>query len=374
MLRAAISGPGHSVPHSFRLALSLVLAMAQASLAVGCSGCEEQPSPPSHHRADRHPEVRAKRPPSEVFAPQSGAARGGRARYRVLPAFAVDASYATDGRVEARRLIYRVSLMVPGSFGPHRRRTPKASTELVIDVSPDRLRARFQGAGWPVPDGSEVRLRRDQLGVYVFDRRGGRPLGPGQMASWFEGGRVRRYPGVRVQPPPPDQQVGPGDLLCRLLAEWANQPIDALERRCGSGGSVAIFRVGPWRADRTADVAVHLPRVALRADQLDPPEPPPDDEATAGPADLLEQLRPVYRPPETRSNTSPSALTIDDRGEGRALVVINGVPVEWVDAGRTATLAPLTAGVYRIGAMRPLGGFVMAAKPVRVPGTLTFSR
>src|SRR5262249_39123587 len=145
--------------------------------------------------------------------------------------------------------------------------------ELHIDVSEDRLRARFTGAAWPIDDGSEVRLRADTPGVYLFDGSGGRPLGPGHLGSWFmgdEGAQFSRVPiTLRLDPGPIAE--GPSELIGALLAEWTGQPRGELERQCGGGMVPQGFRFGAWIADLTAIVPMTLPRSVLRADAANPP-------------------------------------------------------------------------------------------------------
>lgn len=311
-------------------------------------------------------------PPSKVIvSPDEGGAVGG--GYRALPAFAPDDPFAEGEPVHARRLVYRLTPLVPEAFGPSRRAPVRPSAELVVDVSDNRLRGRFQGEGWPVADGAEVRIRRDQPGAYVFDARGGRPLGPGQMAAWFEGGQVRRYPRVHIRGPKAEAQEGPGNLMCRLLAEWANHPTDTLERRCGKGGAPSAFRLGPWRADRTADVAFERPASSLRADHLEPPDRPSSPDGPVSLTSLgLERLRPFFELPA--DEPGPRPLVVRNDGDARALIVIEGAPVGWLEAGEQATFELPMAGMYRLGAMRPLGSAVLREKRVRVPGELTLAR
>ncbi|MFW6052079.1 MAG: hypothetical protein ACODAU_12955 [Myxococcota bacterium] len=351
--------------------MALILAHGLLALAAGCDACQGAPAVPAETRPP--PEDRPSPSPSEVFVPPDPSPAGEQAARRILPAFSPDHAHAGERPVAARRLIYRLSLLVPPVFGPKRKAGTRPSTELVVDVSDARLRARFEGAGWPVPDGAEVRLRRDQPGVYVFDARGGRPLGPGQMATWFEGGRVRRFPGVRLRAPGPDEQVGPGDLLCRLIAEWANHATDRLAHRCGEGGSLSAFRVGPWRADRTADVALKRPRSALRADHHDPPEPP-ETPTDPTPVTLhgLDALRPLFRVPA--SEPGPHPLVVRNEGSARALVIVEGVPVRWLETDEAVTLRLPVAGIYRVGAMRPLGSAVLLETRTRAPGEVVLER
>ncbi|MEM6959509.1 MAG: hypothetical protein AAF645_27745 [Myxococcota bacterium] len=294
-------------------------------------------------------------PVEAVYAPQPREASAPE-RWRVIPAFREDPDYAQGPEVEARRVVYRVTLRVPRNLGAGHASIPPLSAELVFDVSALRLRARFVGPGWPVADGSEVRIRRDEPGTYVFDGEGGRPLGPGQLAQWFEGGSLRRDASLRVSSPREGADVGPGDLLCRFIAEWSRTSPSALERRCGEGGTPPSFRVGLWRAVRTADVPMTLPRAALRADHFGPPAPMAFSEAqlflTEAQLMRLRRLRGIRQ--EASEGAPTSGFVVENRSRARMIVTIGGTPTAWINVGETLAI-PVPNGAYPIGAMRPLG-------------------
>lgn len=314
-------------------------------------------------------------PPEVVFAPDDERQTEESGRV-IVPAFVEDPNYARGERVPSRRVVYRVSLRVPLNLGSGHSRIPSLNAELYIDVSQDRLRARFAGPGWPVPDGSEVRIRRDQPGVYIFDGKGGRPLGPGQLAQWFEGGRLRREASLRVSVPPENEQVGPGSLVCRFIAEWSHTSPDALERRCGEGGTPPSFRVGLWRAYRTADVYVELPRPSLRADHESPPEPPSAETGRAflAPAQFA-RLRPVRGARAEPEEDAPTrGVIIANTGRARMVVTVGGTPVGWIDAGAEFHFEHLERGSYAIGAMRPLGLQTAQKRTRVVPGRVRLPR
>ena len=118
----------------------------------------------------------------------------------------------------------------------------------MIDVTPDRLRARFLGSGWPVASGSEIRMRRDRPGAYLVDGRGGRTVGAGMIGQWFEGGALAREADLRFRSLSPvkgatEQAIA--TMFCRLLAEWANGSPDGFSRRCASGIPVSFY-FGPY--------------------------------------------------------------------------------------------------------------------------------
>ncbi len=222
--------------------------------------------------------------------------------------------------------------------------------------------------------GSEVRLRSDVLGGYVFDADGGRPLSPSKMAAWFQGGPVRRAtPFVWVRPPASGES-GPGALVCRLVAEWASQPPDSLERRCGSGGSPPMFRIGSWQAERTADVQVKLPRSSLRADQGKPPHPLVGGKSRAFADPAIVSRLPPRRPPRKHAPNADApgeGIVVENHSRTRIIVTAGGFALGWVDAGATAHFVGMSPGTYRIGAIRPLGMLAERPRNVVVPGTLS---
>ena len=192
---------------------------------------------------------------------------------RIEPATLVDSEYASSELVPVRRLVYRVTLILPAGMRTHRPAIAAPAGELHLDIGDQRLRARFIGPGWPIDEGSEVRLRADVPGVYLFDGAGGRPLPPGQLASWFQGEEgLRARTDVRLRHDIGAPNEGPGDLLCAFLAEWSQTSREELLPHC-AGTLPPGFRCGIWSAELTAIVPLNLPRAHLRADAVDPPAP-----------------------------------------------------------------------------------------------------
>lgn len=293
------------------------------------------------------------------------------ARWPVRSAVMGDHSEASDELVTARRLVYRVAFVVPPSFRQTRERLVPSAAELEVDLSRDRLRARFVGSGWPLPPGTEVRLRADLPGVYVFDDQGGRALGPGELASWFEGRAGGARSRVRVRREVTEDVTGPSEPMCLLLAEWTAQEREEIVRRCSDGSIPPAFGFGPWRAELTAMVPLQLPRRALRADAVDPPGPIP--RATSGAVLGVEELASIA-PAEHARDGSRAALEVVNHTDSRLIVVVGGVPVGWVAASASATLDGLLAGTHRVGALRPLGVARATPRPTQVPGGFTIGR
>ncbi len=289
-----------------------------------------------------------------------------------------DRAYSGSSRIAVRRLVYRVHFLVPKTFREHRTLVRPPAGELTLDVSNDRLRARFAGPAWPVQEGTEVRLRRDTLGVYVFDGGGGRQLSPGQLALWFEGrGKPGLQSTVRVRRETGRVAPGPGELVCALLAEWTGQPRDAVMRRCSHGALPPWFAFGPWRAELTAVVPMELPASQMRGDELDPPTlPAPSTTRAVLAATEVGQIQPLRvtaDSPPLRATSAPShtGLRVINQSDSRALVCAAGIPVAWVDAHHEGVIEGLQVGRHMVGALRPFGGLAGTRRPVEIPGLMT---
>lgn len=296
------------------------------------------------------------------------------AAWQVRRAVMDDHTEGARANVSARRLVYRVAFSVPPAFRERRADMAPPAAELQVDMSPDRLRARFVGPGWPFARGVEVRLRADLPGVYLFDGQGGRSLGPGELAAWFEGkrfGEAHSTPRVR-------REYGAGgdagsEPLCALIAEWTAQKREDLLPRCAGGAIPPTFSFGPWRAELTAMVPIALPGSALRGDEREPPVAilPVTSGTTLAPSDLA-RVAPARA---SDVGTSLGALEVDNHaGDTRVVVLVDGVPIGWVDAGHQARFEGLFAGTHRVGAVRPLGVVRVPPRALRVPGKLVLRR
>ncbi len=344
------------------------LVLAVVALAAACAQEEPdvrpRPEPPS---------TRPRRAsPDEVWLPLDPAAQA--REYVVRPDFAPDPEFAGGASIEARRVVYRFHTQIPAMFGAGIESVPRAATELLLLVTPDRLRARFSGPAWPVHPESEVRVRGDRPGSYVFDGAGGRPLGPGQMAHWFDGGPPRRHGRVWLRVDPPRNEVDVGSMICRFLAEWASASVDSLIAQCG-GGVPRWIRLGPYTGDRTADVEVMVQRRQLRADHE---EPPPRIAAAASwpyhsPATyrrMLPRPRPPQRIEQPEAPADLRGLRVRNLGPVRMVVTLDGTALGSVDAGAEADFPDVPDGVFLVGGMRPLGGLAATPRLARVPGVV----
>ena len=355
--------------------------MSCACAALGLLACGEsssplQKTPLAHAPIEADPE--AERAPSWATEAGKSLERGllPGGGPRVAPATVGDRGFASNEEVPVRRLVYRVSIVVPDTLhAPHPPLLPSPA-EIHMDVGIDRLRARFQGAAWPVDEGSEVRLRADVPGVYVFDGAGGRPLAPGHLASWFAGDEAhpipRQHAEIRRDPGP--LLEGPAELVCALIAEWTSTPRDWLEPQCSGGAIPLAFRFGMWSLDVTAIVPMTMHRVQLRADNADPPR----SLASAQIRTLLSQ-RDIGRLPPLSPRTpglpvldgglpSGGGLMVRNRGRTRMLLVVQGVPLAWLQPGAAIEYSGFSPGFYRVAALRADADDVAMPLPTLIPG------
>jgi hypothetical protein len=306
---------------------------------------------------------------------------------RVAPATASDRQFDSDEPVTVRRLVYRATIeLPPGVRAPHAPVLPSPS-ELHLDVAVDRLRGRFVGPSWPVEEGSEIRMRADVPGAYIFDGRGGRPLGPGHLASWFNGDEGEQFPRqpVRMRAEAGPSADGPSELVCALISEWSAQPRQALEAWCANGTLIQRFGFGVWNFDLTAIVPMTMPRSQLRADAVNLPRPL----MNARPRALLEtrdveRLQPIVVRPNanaTGANANAPALApidagppgsgvlrAENRGLTRMLLVVQGVPLAWLQPRAAMEFSGFTPGYYRVSGVRPYAQNAATPNPMVIPG------
>ena len=293
------------------------------------------------------------------------------AQRTIEPAAGPDTLYNSEEVVLARRYVYRVRLSIPSILGEAADLTT-AAAELYLDVSAERVRAHFVGNGWPIEPGAEVRLRGDSPGAYLFSSEGGRPLLPGELVRWFEGGARRPGPPLSIRR---DLTASSGDtsgaLVCAFLAEWAGEGRDSVARRC-DGRAPLGFRVGLWRGERTADVEIELPRRALRADEVAPPPTIPrvTSHAFFEPSSLAHITRSNARGEEIEapSDEPPSeGFEFVNQTSTRVIVTLEGVPVGWIAPLSTGHFLGMAPAVYGVGALRPMGSIALRPRLIQVP-------
>lgn len=349
-------------------------------LTAGCEGAPArtpaQPPPAERTVEEWHGERAADSPPGqpddEVLEamPLAPVPLEEEPTQTVVPAAARDLAYDDDEPLPVRRYVYRVRLAIPSALGDASDlATPGA--ELYVDTSEERARARFVGQSWPVEAGAEVRLRGDSPGSYVFDGEGGRPLLPGELGQWFEGGERRPGPGLSVRRDPTTPSGERGALVCALLAEWAGEDREAVARRC-DGRAPISFRVGLWRAERTADLAIEVPRRALRADELEPPAPVARSTSRAfyEPSSLARIESAVVRGEEVE-RADPEApgegLLFVNESATRVVVTAQGVPIGWIAPHASGFFVGLRPGPLWVGALRPMGSIALRPRLISVP-------
>jgi hypothetical protein len=335
---------------------------------------------------------------------------------KIAPPTIGDSDYASHELISVRRIVYRFTLLVPAAMKTGRPPVGVPAGELHIDATDQRLRARFVGPGWPIDEGSEVRLRSDAPGAYLFDGEGGRPLPPGQLASWFLGGSGLRARGdlqMRYDYGAAPNE-GPGDMLCALLAEWTQNSREETAARC-AGAIPPGFHFGAWQADLTALVPISLPRSDLRADAANPPAPLPtsDTRNLLDAAELARiaptQLKPGDEPgaelgrlapiplkagaepiaalarsgPTPKTGAEPLAelaavsgttLRVENRTPARLCLIVQGVPIGWIKPDASGDFSGLTPGFYRVAAQRSSGLVVLPPTLMRIPGELRLGR
>lgn len=303
---------------------------------------------------------------------------------RVAPATVTDRLFDSDEPVTVRRLVYRATIeLPPGVRAPHAPVLPSPS-ELHLDVAVDRLRGRFVGPSWPVDEGSEIRMRTDAPGVYMFDGNGGRPLAPGHLASWFNGDEGESFPrqSVIMRADPGPSAEGPSELVCALIAEWTAHPRQALESWCANGTLIQKFSFGVWKFDLTAIVPMTMPRSQLRADAVSLPKPLRNarHQALLDTRDI-ERLAPIVvkphsnnpalaLPPVDAGPPGSAVLRAENRGLTRMLLVVQGVAVAWLQPRAAVEFKGFNPGYYRVSAVRPYAQNAAIPNPMLIPGEL----
>ena len=336
--------------------------------------CDPAPQTANHEHAPLPPAIEG--PPSvERVIGQPGVVAAGtrESGFTVVPSALLDDGYASSAIVRARRVVYRVTFRPSGLIGEAHPSIPIARAELVVDVTEERVRARFVGTGWPLLSGAEVRIRHDLPGSYIFDQRGGRPLSSGKLRSWFIGDPSGSgSTPVRVQPASPEEQVGAGLLICRLLAEWSGQRPATLRRRCGLGGAPESFSVGMWVGRRTADVSIPLARAALRADHMRHPRLDSRRQRTQlfMSEAVVQRIEP-HRPLAVSGIESTPSLVLNNGASTRLIFTIEGVPFAWVLPGASLEVQGIRPGVYRFAALMPMGALALRYRLAAVPGQLS---
>jgi hypothetical protein len=362
----------------------------RVGLVALLGACREPSPPPAQPPAPNPPQPSAadsERAPSWATEVGKSLARGLQlgAANRVTPATVSDRQFDSAEPVSVRRLVYRATIELPQGLRVAHSPVLPSPSELHLDVGIDRLRGRFVGPSWPVDDGSEVRLRADVPGVYMFDGAGGRPLAPGHLASWFngdEGEQFARQP-VRLRAEPGPSAEGPSELVCALIAEWTAQPRQALENSCAGGVLMQKFQFGIWSFDLTAIVPMTVPRSQIRADAVSLPRPL----AGARGRNLLEtrdieRLAPISQRQAGNNTGSTGLAPIDagppgsgvlraeNRGQTRMLVVVQGVPLAWLQPRAAMEFSGFTPGYYRVSGLRPYAQTAFAPAPMVIPGEL----
>jgi hypothetical protein len=346
--------------------------------ALGC-GREQAAEPKPRLASERLGPAPDEKAPSWATEAGKSLAKGLQlgAAGKVQPAIVPDRAYESSEPVPIRRVVYRVSISVPPGLREANPPLLPSSGELHLDLSENRLRARFLGSVWPIDEGSELRLRADTPGVYLYDGEGGRPLSRGQLASWFLGDEISpfRRGSLAIQRDTGPTVEGPAEMVCALLAEWTASPREETARQCAGGAVPLRFRFGIFRADLTAIVPMNVPRSQLRADAVGLPRA-----FTSSRVRLLRDAREIGKlSPRKHPELAPipagppgsASLRATNHGATRTLVVVAGVPIAWLQPGAAAELVGFDPGYYRVGWVRPYAQFMLLPEPVAIPGELS---
>jgi hypothetical protein len=267
---------------------------------------------------------------------------------------------------------------VPQPFRDRRAVLPPFAGELVMDVSDRWIEGRFNGPAWPVPEGSAALVYRDQPGAMVFDGAEQQLLGPGRLASWFEGrveGRSKSFLSVRRDYGHNRTTTGPGELVCAFLAEWAAQPRDNVMHRCNGNVLPPGFRLGPWRAELTAVVPMKAPEPepAWKARERVSAPPVPRSRSLIDPDEIATFL-PLRRSRAPGAGRHDASLRFVNNTSTSVMVVVEGLPMGWVGSESEGVFGGLTPDHYRIGAVRPLGSLCHGPRTLSLPSSVVMGK
>jgi hypothetical protein len=113
----------------------------------------------------------------------------------------------------------------------------------------------------------------------------------------------------------------------------------------------------------------------LRADEQEPPTTiSVDDSHTLMDPAEYSRLSPYRRDKNSGLNDSAGSLQFVNHTSTKVIVILEGIPVAWVDAYSEGLFSGFHPGRYRIGAVRPFGGQLFSPKTVDLPGTFAIGR
>lgn len=290
----------------------------------------------------------------------------------------------------------------------------KTEARLTIDIAPSRARIVFAGAGFVLPEDSELRARSDRYGhvVTLPNAAGYRIAAPGALRALIGERRLDVAPlsaaevfpqGERQQPAPrrlgyrvrkvevstraahasfeiarvADAGEG-GVLICRALLDLMNAPPST--GLCGAD-EVPVHAELRWttRGSITFDATSIVRRLDLPAAQLSVPPSGPfivgalparTAELLLSPAELAAlHTGPsaVTEPGARAGNDSHSSLTFVNSTDELRFVSLDGVLVAWVAPGGRAETSALFRGRYSIEWRTFLGDAVDPARLTALP-------
>ncbi|MCC6648638.1 MAG: hypothetical protein IT374_24105 [Polyangiaceae bacterium] len=273
-----------------------------------------------------------------------------------------------------------------------------------------RLRLVFEGRGFPLPAGTELRARGDRLGhALVFPGATEyRPAAPGTLRSLFGDRRLDALPlvsgqiGPKKELPPrlgravsrysittklgaltldvaraPELGQG-GVMLCRLLVELVG--VDPSTLACEADQLPIRAHLAFPTGGIVLDLS-DLPAKRVELPLADLSAPPPGATLAAattptGPAVVAsrEELA-LLRTRELDTTPAPGAppdgLLVRSGVDSLRAVMLDGALVAWLDAGESVTLAGLRRGRYTASSRTLLGDAADAPRAVEAPGRFT---
>ncbi len=273
-----------------------------------------------------------------------------------------------------------------------------------------RLRLVFEGRGFPVPAGTELRARSDRLGhALVFPGADAyRTAAPGTLRSLFGDRRLDALPLVSGQVGP-RKDVAPrlgravsryvvttklgaltldvvrtpelapaSQMFCRLLVELAG--VDPSTPSC-EPDALPIRAHLAFAAGGVVLEVVDLPAKKVELPLADVSVPPPgarvSDDTTPRAASAVatrEELT-MMRTRDVDVVAAPGSpaegLLVKNSSDTLRAVAVDGVTVAWLDAGARTTLSGLRRGRYIASSRTLLGDAGDPPRAIESPGRLT---
>ncbi len=423
--RALARGAAHAV-----VLLPFALLLALASCRGGPPDPQGGAAPSPQASAEPAPFTNPLTPTAGVPAPDAGPPPETLRTDLGLPPdvardlFAHDAGYREVTRDTRETAGYAMLAILRTGEGPPPARAPevnaavidaarrRAEARMMIEVSPTRARFVLTGAGFVLPQGTELRARLDRYGHLLLwpgeetyriaepgalrallgERR--LDVAPLSRADVVDGGEGTRRVNLRTRRVEVSTRAAKaalelatlhdiddgGALVCRMLLDLmsASPSTEACEN-----DEVPLHAELRWttQGSLTFDVTSIIRRTDLVAQDLEAPpaslafalSPPPDSPAEELiPRAELAAFRTVpveIPPPPGREHDDAVGLTLVNSTDQLRVAWIDGVPAAWVSPGARLALSPLLHGHYVLQWRTFLGDAWEPPATIVVPGT-----